>query len=159
MKKLIIALVASIIFVGPAWSITTLQFRTKYADRLVVDLGASGASMGDLVTGHGDVMGLKGDVIGAFYVYTLTTWEKGGTEVKFVKAEYAFGDGIDTFNIEGVGEYVYPNGLAALNRPLYFAVTGGTGKYSGARGGCQVERITNTDHVVTCKFTTMKIKF
>jgi|LakMenEpi03Aug12_release.lakeMendotaPanAssembly.Ray.scaffolds.fasta_scaffold664982_1 hypothetical protein len=158
MKYIIIALFSFFAFSNNAWSLTTLKFKSKYDGRHVIDLGDSGTSIGDLTAGHGNVFAINGDVIGRFYVYTISTKESSSSEVKYVNAEYAFGDGLDTINIMGSGEYT-PGGLAALNRPLYFAISGGTGKYSGARGVCEVARMNDGDHIVTCKFSAMRIKF
>ena len=45
---------------------TTLDLTVKNTKRVVVDLGAPGASQGDLLTVDGDLIGANDDVIGAF---------------------------------------------------------------------------------------------
>ena len=60
---------------------------------------------------------------------------------------------MDSILISGAEVFTKELGLPFLNRPLYYAVVGGTGKYTGANGECLVHRTGENDFTTTCTFT------
>lgn len=158
MSRIILALLMTFSWIGLAEAVT-LTFKAQYIDREPLDLGSPGSSLGDTVPGNGSLLDLQGNVIGSFEVSATVTHKKADSEVRWVHAEYAFGDGTDSINIEGAEEFLTPTGSPALNRPLHYAVSGGTGRYAGARGECLVKRIADNDFITTCKFRTIRIRF
>jgi hypothetical protein len=131
---------------------TEVSFQSSFVGREVIDVGEEGSSIGDYVAGHGDLLDANGNIIGQFDVHTLVTRFDGVTEWRHVSAEYSFGDGRDSFVITG-NESFEVGGTAAEGRPLNYAVTGGTGAYTGATGECIVNR-EGESFVVTCKVFT-----
>ncbi|HAN71757.1 MAG TPA: hypothetical protein DCQ36_09255 [Actinobacteria bacterium] len=117
-----------------------------------MDMGDEGSGIGDYVSGHGDLIDASGAMIGRFDVNTVITRFDGVTEGRQVSAEYSFGDGRDSFLISG-NESFQVGGVAAEDRPLTYAVVGGTGAYMGATGECVVSRQGETFDV-TCKMFT-----
>ncbi len=157
-QKLLLSFILLISSVGFAEAVTiTFKPIQKNDEREVVDLGALGPSTGDSILGHGIINDLNGREIGNFEFVSFVTDKRSDAEVRWLHAQYAFGN--DSILIEGARSFMPNNGKAALNLPSSYAVTGGTGKYAGARGECRVIRITDNDFHTVCKFQTLKIKF
>ncbi len=131
---------------------TEVSFQASFVDREVMDMGEEGSGIGDYVAGHGDLLDASGQVIGHFDVNTVITRFDGVAEGRQVSAEYSFGNGRDSFLIAG-NESFQLGGVAAEDRPLTYAVVGGTGAYMGATGECVVMRQGET-YDVTCKVFT-----
>lgn len=134
---------------------TTLTFTTSFTDRQVMDTGEQGSSLGDYINGHGDVLDTAGQVIGQFDVSSQTTGRTDTSEIRLVTAEYEFGDGADSFIIQGSERFALDGGQPDLDRPLNYAVVGGTGTYMGANGECLVHR-RDAAYEVDCTFLTSK---
>ncbi len=151
-QRLLLSFVLTLSLVGFAEAVTlTFKPVQKNDDRQVIDLGAPGSSVGDSILGHGIINDLSGNAIGYFESASFVTEKSAHSDVRWVHAQYAFGD--NSILIEGAHEFMSSGDQAA------FAVTGGTGKYAGARGECRVIRITDNDFHTVCKFQTIKIKF
>ena len=140
---------------GSSSELTSMSFQSRFNDRQLVDTGEQGSSIGDAVNGHGDLLDESGQVIGQFDVSTQTTRTMEGAEVRMVTAEYEFGDGTDSFIIQGAEHFETAGGLPALDRPLHYAVVGGTGTYMGANGECLVHR-RQPAYTVECTFALLK---
>ena len=140
---------------------TTLTFGAKFTQRNPIDMDPKGPSLGDYVPGSGDLYDKNRQVIGTFNVIsTVTNLNATNSSVtRWVNAKYAFGSGYDSINIDGAETFETATGLPAQNHTLHYSVTGGTGKYDGARGSCVVARVNETDFVTVCKFSSMKHTF
>ena len=117
-----------------ASSPTHLTFQSRNSARTEVDLAAKGPSVGDELDGDGDVVASDGSVIGHFELASFVTREAAGREKRMLFGQYNFGDGADAIMIIGANDY--PAGGGLPEKPIVFAVTGGTGKYAGAGGQC-----------------------
>ena len=113
---------------------THLTFQSRNSARSEVDLGATGPSVGDELDGEGDILGPDGSVIGHFELESVVTHELAAREKRMLLGQYGFGDGKDSIIITGVNDY--PAGGGLPDKPIVFAVTGGTGKYAGTGGQC-----------------------
>lgn len=133
-----------------------MTFKSKVLNREKFDLGAVGASIGDQVIGNGDVLDINNNVIGTVEYEGLVTRINKDTEIRWLQAEYGFGDGSDSILMEGAEEFESPTGLPVLNRPQNFPITGGTGKYFGANGQCSVYRPDGLNFVTKCQFSVLK---
>jgi len=156
-QRLLLTFVLTLSSVGFAEAVTlTFKPVQKNDDRQMIDLGAPGPSTGDSILGHGIINDLSGREIGYFEFISFVTDKTANSDIRWLHAQYAFGN--DSIVIEGAQEFMPNGGKAALNLPSSFAVTGGTGKYAGARGECRVIRITENDFHTACKFQSIKIK-
>lgn len=157
-KNLILSFILTYSSVGFAEAVKlTFKPVQKNDEREVVDNGAPGASTADSILGHGIINDLGGKEIGHFHFVSFVTEKRPDAEVRWLHAQYAFGN--DSILIEGARDFMPNNGKAVLNLPSSYPVTGGTGKYAGARGECRVIRVTDNDFHTVCKFQTIKIKF
>ena len=134
-----------------------LSFKSKISSREVIDLGKPGGSIGDVVSGNGDVLDLAGNVIGGVEYLGTVTHLKTDSEFRWLQSEYFFGDGTDSILMHGAEEFQTPSGLPVFNRPQNFSITGGTGKYFGANGQCFVKRTEASNFITTCLFSVLKL--
>jgi hypothetical protein len=157
-QRLLLSFILTISSIGFAEAVTlTFKPVQKNDARQIIDLGDAGPSVGDSILGHGVINDLNGKEIGNFEFVHFVTDKKPNSEIRWVHAQYAFEN--DSILIEGARDFMPNNGKAALNSPSSYAVTGGTGKYAGARGECRVIRVTENDFHTVCKFNTIHIKF
>ena len=101
-------------------------------DRNVVDLPPTGPSIGDITVTNGDVTETPGTTPIGFYTTNQTTVRvniPGGREIRDVDLA-----------LSAPGGYIYATALIRANsgtpptKAQTFAITGGTGKYSGVSG-------------------------
>ena len=101
-------------------------------DRNIVDLPPTGPSIGDITVTNGDVTELPGKTAIGFYTTNQTTVRvniPGGREIRDVDLALSV-----------PGGYIYATSLVRANsgtpptKAQTFAITGGTGKYSGVSG-------------------------
>jgi hypothetical protein len=157
-QKLLLSFILTLSSVGLAEAVTlTFKPIQKNDEREVFDNGAPGPSTADSILGHGIINDLSGKEIGHFHFVSFVTEKRPNAEVRWLHAQYAFGN--DSILIEGARDFMPNNGKAVINLPTNFPVTGGTGKYAGARGECRVIRVTDSDFHTVCKFQTIKSKF
>jgi hypothetical protein len=133
-----------------------LTFKSRVINREKIDLGVPNASMGDMVLGNGEILDLNNKVIGSVEYQGIVTRTNQTTEQRWLQSEYSFGVGTDSILMEGAEEFETPSGLAVLNRPHIFSVTGGTGKYFGASGQCSVSRPDGLNFITKCQFSVLK---
>ncbi len=157
-KQLAIASVLTFGLTGYAEAITTLQFAAKFEQRNPIDIDPPGPSLGDGFPGSGVLLDAKKNKIGTFDVVSYITRINANSVNRWVQAQYSFGSGSDSINIEGDQEFEF-TGFPVKKKTEHFAVSGGTGKYSGARGECVVALVNDTDYVVVCKFDSIKLTF
>lgn len=115
---------------------TTLDLTVKNTKRIVVDLGASGASQGDLLAVDGDLLGANDEVIGAFRLNAAVAESTAVSETRGTNAYITWKDSPDSLVFAGAPEY--PKGGGLPTEPVRFAVVGGTGQYAGAGGEATV---------------------
>jgi hypothetical protein len=159
LATIVLALAAPIALVGCSDSSSTemisLTLQSNFDDRQIMDTGEDGSTLGDYVNGNGDLLDESGQVIGQFDTTSHTTGVTETTETRMVIAEYQFGDGADSFLIQGAEQFQTDDGLPVLDRPLTYAVIGGTGKYFGANGECLVHRRQDA-YTIECTFLAIK---
>ncbi len=138
---------------GNGLETVNISFHSKFNDRTVMKMGGSDSAMGNYIPGNGDMLDEGGNVMGQFDVNSVVTRTMADAEGRLVTAEYSFGtDGADSFIIMGAEQFAKDGGLPVENRQLNYAVVGGTGKYKGANGECDVHR--DGDMFTTeCSFT------
>ena len=140
---------------GSSGNSVELSFKSSFMDCKAESTGSGGSNMAHTVAGHGKLINESGKEMGTFNVTSTVTGETADSETRFVNAEYSFGaQGMDSILISGAEVFTKELGLPFLNRPLYYAVVGGTGKYTGANGECLVHRTGENDFTTTCTFTT-----
>lgn len=140
---------------GASTEMISLTLQSHFADRQVMDAGEEGSTIGDYVNGNGDLLDESGQVIGHFDTTSHTTGVTETSETRMVIAEYQFGEGADSFLIQGAEQFEKDTGLAASDRPLTYSVVGGTGKYFGANGECLVHRRQDA-YTIECTFLVIK---
>lgn len=154
-----LALTAPLTLVGCSGDSSTemisVSFQSRFNDREVMDMGEKGLTLGDYVNGNGDLLDESGQVIGQFDVSSQITRTTEGVEARMTTAEYQFGDGTDSFIIQGAEQVETESGLPAQDRPLTYAVVGGTGTYMGADGECLV-MLQRDAYEVGCTFLVVK---
>ena len=159
LATIVLALAAPIALVGCSGGASTemisISFQSNFNDRQVMDMGGEGSTLGDYVNGNGDLLDESGQVVGQFDTTSHTTGVTETSETRMVIAEYQFGDGADSFLIQGAEQFEKDTGLPALDRPLTYAVVGGTGKYFGANGECLVHRRQDA-YAIECTFLVIK---
>lgn len=133
---ILIAAPAALLAAGCGGSSTNLDLTVKNTKRVVVDLGASGASQGDLLTVDGDLLGANDEVIGAFRLNAAVAESTARSEVRGTNAYITWKDSPDSLVFAGAPEY--PRGGGLPTEPVRFAVVGGTGQYAGAGGEATV---------------------
>lgn len=115
---------------------TTLDLTVENTKRVVVDLGAPGASQGDLLAVDGDLLGANDEVIGAFRLNAAVAESTATRETRGTNAYITWKDSPDSLVFAGAPEYSKGGGLPTT--PVRFAVVGGTGQYAGAGGEATV---------------------
>ncbi len=153
-----LSMLASPVLVGCSASTTqTLTVQSRYLDRELIEVAElEGSSLGDMVTGHGELLDESGTVVGSFEAMSTTTRVGSEDDGRFLQAEYAFGDsGADAILLMGVETFTRDGGFPQVGRPLLWAIVGGTGKYQGARGQCDTQRNEQDVFINTCTFTTV----
>lgn len=115
---------------------TSLDLTVRNTARVVVDLGASGASQGDLLAVDGDLLGANDEVIGAFRLNAAVAESTTRSETRGTNAYITWKDSPDSLVFAGAPEY--PRGGGLPTEPVRFAVVGGTGQYAGAGGEATV---------------------
>lgn len=129
---------------------THLMLKSRNSDRADLHLGPKSPSIGDEIAADGEFVGPDGSVIGQFELTSFVTREAAGREQRMLMGEFNFGDGTDAIMIMGANEY--PSGGGLPDKPLTFAVIGGTGKYSGARGQC-TDSPKGSEYITECDLT------
>ncbi len=127
-----------------------LAFTSRFERRVVSDTETPGPSNNDSVYGHGKMWDQTGVEIGRFDANTRLTEVVDGGEMRMVIANYSFGDGQDSIVIVGSGKFDNDFGTLVEKVSRSYAVTGGTGRFIGATGQCDVMRVGQTDYNVAC---------
>lgn len=133
---ILIAAPAALLAAGCGGGSTSLDLTVKNTKRVVVDLGAPGASQGDLLTVDGDLLGANDEVMGAFRLNAAVAESTARSEVRGTNAYITWKDSPDSLVFAGAPEY--PRGGGLPTGPVRFAVVGGTGQYAGAGGEATV---------------------
>lgn len=107
-----------------------LTFFARDTTQTSIDLAPKGESQGDLLVFHGLKYDKKGGKVVGRY---------GGTCTTFAKAKGISADTTCTIDIILAGGHLYIEGIGTTTdlfngKKFTFGVTGGTGKYRGARG-------------------------
>jgi hypothetical protein len=132
---------------GPHGTLTILMTQTA---REVLDLGATGTTVGDVVTGSGDLRrSAQGATIGTwtYRAETMRVNIPGGNENRLTTQWYALGKGS-----------LMASGLISLQqgtrptKPQPLVIVGGTGIYSGARGTMTLLPKGPDEYVATFRF-------
>lgn len=132
---------------------TRLTLKSHNTDRADLHLSPKSPSIGDEIAADGEFTGPDGAVIGHFELTSFVTREAAGREQRIMIGEYNFGDGGDAIMIMGANDY--PSGGGLPDKPLRFAVTGGVGKYAGARGQCK-DTLNGSEFTLECDLTGVK---
>ena len=131
-----VAVATPALAVAPAKPSGTLTIYTHQTQRDVLDLGESGSSTGDIVTGSGSVaMSKSGKAVGT-YAYSSETVRvniPGGSEMRISTSVYTLPGGtILVSGLTSVQQGTRPT------KPQAQVIVGGTGKYAGAAGSVAV---------------------
>ena len=118
--------------------------------REVIDIGKEGDSVGDLTVTNGNISETRnGKAVGSYVTsqITVSVLIPGGRQDR--KSDIALNVGKDT---------IYATSLVAANagtpptKRTLMAITGGTGKYSGARGQIVLRPLSDTQYKVSFFF-------
>lgn len=121
---------------GDAAESLTVQFRHSEAKVSLVDIGPKmtrrrpSESPGDLAVGSARLRNASGAIIGRMHQSFMVTGGRGEATTEQVNATVVLRDGQIT--LQGVADNSKPDS------PLVVAITGGTGRYDGARGSAHV---------------------
>ena len=131
---LVAASVAVVLFtpVSRASAATDIPLRFGAPVRTVVDTGAVGTSVGDLIVTTGDVSRSESGPRIGFYTtnqITVRADTSAGREIRRVELSISLPSGM----IFATSLIRAQTGVPPT-QPMTFAVTGGTGRYAGARG-------------------------
>jgi hypothetical protein len=127
--------------------------RTVFLERTSadnVDLGTPGTSVGDLRVTRGVVRATQdGEVIGSYATsqVTVATGLEGGNEQRSIIMEITIGRS----DITMVSMYVVPVGAPPTERVVH-PITGGTGRFLGARGSLTLIPIDGAGYRAVLKF-------
>lgn len=114
----------------------TLHFRHSEAKVSLVDIGPKmtrrrpSESPGDLAVGTARLRSTSGRIVGRSHQSFMVTGGRGEATTEQVNATFVLRDGQIT--LQGVSDNSKPDS------PLVVAITGGTGRYNGARGSAHV---------------------
>ena len=114
----------------------TVQFRHAEADVSLVDIGPKmtrrrpSESPGDLAVGSARLRDAAGGIVGRLHQSFMVTGGRGEATTEQVNATIVLRDG--QIALQGVADNSKPDA------PLVVAITGGTGRYDGARGSAHV---------------------
>ena len=120
------------------------------AERQVVDLGETGPSIGDIAFAWGSVSKAPTSKSVGTYTFrglTVRTDIPGGVEDRDVLLQYTLSGG--TLLIQQVIHLSL--GVTPVRTDAY-AIIGGTGDFSGARGSAKVKAVTPSEYKVTFTF-------
>lgn len=136
------ALVAAVVLVpgsaaqSAAAESLTVQFRHSEAKVSLVDIGPKmtrrrpSESPGDLAVGSARLRDVAGAIVGRMHQSFMVTGGRGEATTEQVNATLVLRDG--QIALQGVLDNGKPDA------PLVVAVTGGTGRYEGARGSANI---------------------
>ena len=128
----------------------TLTLVMKQTQREVVDLGATGTTIGDVVTGGGDLRrSAQGAVLGTwnYRAETVRVDIPGGSESRLTTQWYALGKGsIMVSGLVSIQQGTRPT------KPHPLVIVGGTGIYTGARGTMTLLPKGPDDYIATFHF-------
>ena len=127
-----------------------IAFVARFDNRIVVDSGALGPSVDDVIAGSGSLWDKKGVQIGRFDANTRVSERLSDGDKRLLFVNYSFGDGQDSIVILGVGTYTGTLGLMNQQVTNTFAIVGGTGKFLAAGGQCQIKRIDRINYQLLC---------
>jgi hypothetical protein len=127
-----------------------IAFVSRFDNRIVVDSGAPGPSVDDVIAGSGTLWDKKGVQIGRFDANTRVSERLKDGDKRLLFVNYSFGDGQDSIVILGVGTYAGTLGLMNKQVTNIFSIVGGTGKFLAAGGQCQITRIDHTNYQLSC---------
>ena len=127
-----------------------LAFMAELKQRVVTDSGSQGPTSEDEIDGNGVLRDLNGKEIGRFDSNQRITGSHADGEMRLVVAEYAFGDGRDSFLLAGAELFPKSFGVVAEQGDLDYGVATGTGTFAGARGECHVKRSAKGQYAVNC---------
>lgn len=127
-----------------------VAFVARFDNRIVVDSGALGPSVDDVIAGSGSLWDKKGVQIGRFDANTRVSERLSDGDKRLLFVNYSFGDGQDSIVILGVGTYTGTLGLMNQQVTNIFAIVGGTGKFLAAGGQCQITRIDSINYQLSC---------
>ncbi len=133
---------------APSGSLTIYTHQTQ---RDVLDLGASGTTVGDVVTGNGTVAMTKGGKTVGTYVYRAETVQvniPGGNENRITTQVWGVSDG--TIMVSGL---ISIQQGTRPTKPQPLIIVGGTGKYAGANGTATLKPTSANNYTVTFAFT------
>ena len=136
-----LAAAAAVFVPGSAAQITapgslTVQFRHTEAKVSLVDIGPKmtrrrpSESPGDLAVGSARLRDAAGAIVGRMHQSFMVTGGRGEATTEQVNATFVLRDGQIT--LQGVVDNNKPDA------PLVVAITGGTGRYDGARGSAHI---------------------
>jgi hypothetical protein len=114
----------------------TVQFRHSEAKVSLVDIGPKmtrlrpSESPGDLAVGSARLRDASGAIVGRMHQSFMVTGGRGEATTEQVNATVVLRDGQIT--LQGVSDNSKPDA------PLVVAITGGTGRYDGARGSAHI---------------------
>lgn len=133
---------------APSGSLTIYTHQTQ---RNVLDLGASGTTVGDVVTGSGTVAMSKGGKTVGTYVYRAETVQvniPGGNENRLSTQVWGVkGGSIMVSGLISVQQGTRPT------KPQPLIIVGGTGDYAGANGTATLKPTSANNYTVTFTFT------
>ena len=121
---------------GGAPESLTVQFRHSEARVSLVDIGPRmtrrrpSESPGDLAVGSARLRDAAGGIVGRMHQSFMVTGGRGEATTEQVNATMLLRDGQIT--LQGVADNSKPDS------PLVVAITGGTGRYDGARGSAHI---------------------
>lgn len=124
-----------------------------YLDRTfreVLDIGKDGNSVGDLTVTNGNISETRGGKAVGSYVTSQITARvliPGGREDR--KTDMALSVGKDTIYATSL---VAANGGTPPSKLTMFAITGGTGKYSGVRGQIALKPLSSSRYKISFFF-------
>lgn len=100
--------------------------------------GAEGRGMTDMTatnnTLHRSIGGPQVATAETSMIITKASKEPGGLETRLFKMIMSFPNPSDTIVIDGISKAAVPDHWMTTNQPSFRAITGGTGRYNGARG-------------------------
>lgn len=131
------AIVAAIVVASSATALlascggTTLNLTVKNTTRVKMDMAAPGPSMGDMLAVDGEVLD-GGTVVGDSRLNAAVAESGTTTEVRGTTLYFVWRNSPDSLVMAGAP--VYRKGGGLPERPMRFAVVGGTGQYAGVGG-------------------------
>ena len=146
---LVLASVSQVAFSKPK----NISFISERMTNQTLDLGTTGASMGDITVNTGNLLDAKTNATIGTYISRKTmivTNGLNGTDTRDTSTQYDLPQG--TVSMTDMSTYTTGNSFPAM--PQERAIVGGTGKYSGAKGVAVITPMTNRPGAlyVTLKF-------